>query len=117
MLREGKTKYPLGLGKSVWWRKKRKGKKEKERRKEGKNEKRERKRKEANGFFLSSPVFQQSEFVGPRSKVRLRDEGYAPRGRDPKYFGLFSTLRVVWWCLCLKGLFGQILESENATRF
>ena len=28
------------------------------------------------------------------------------RGRDSSYFGLFSTLRVVWLCLCPKGLFG-----------
>ena len=27
------------------------------------------------------------------SKVYIFDEGYAPRGRDSSYFGLFSTIR------------------------
>ena len=70
-----------------------------------KRQRRERKRneemKETDGFFLQSMVFQQSEFVGPRSKVHLRDEGYAQRGRDSSYFGLFSTLRAVWLCFLL----------------
>ena len=69
-------------------------------------------RKKTDGFFL-----QQSEFVGPRSKVHLRNEGYAPRGRDSSYFGLFSTLRVVWLCFFPKGLFGQILELGNVVHF
>ena len=55
-------------------------------------------RKETGGFFLLSTVFRQSKFVGPRSKVHLLDQGYALRGRDSSYFGLFSTLRAVWWC-------------------
>ena len=87
-----------------------KKKREKNERKEEKKGKKERKRKEANRFFLSSPMFRQSEFIRPMSKVRLHDEGYSLRGKDPSYFGLFSTLRVVWWCFFLKGLFGQILE-------
>ena len=73
--------------------------------------------KETNGFFLRSTSFRQSESVGPRSKVRLRDEGYTPRSRDSSYFGLFSTLRVVWLCFFPKGIFSQILECRNATLF
>ena len=39
-------------------------------------------RKETGGFFLRSTAFRRSEFIGPRSKVHLRHEGYAPRSRD-----------------------------------
>ena len=85
-------------------------------------------------FSLRSSEFRRSEFVEPRVKVYLLDEGYtyipkkkkrdfienqkeeilrnqefrarkasypgyyALRGRDSSYFGLFSTLRVVWLC-------------------
>ena len=52
-----------------------------------------------------------------RSKVRLRDKGYALRSRDSSYFGLFSTLRVMWLCFCLKGLCGRMLECGNAALF
>ena len=89
---------------------KKKEKKERKEEKKGKKEKSKKRRKEGGGFFLSSPTFRQSEFVGLRSKVRLRNVGCAQRGRDLSYFGLFSNLRAVWWCFCLKGLFGQILE-------
>ena len=47
----------------------------------------------------------------------MHDEGYAPRGKDSSYFGLFSTLRSMWCCFFPKGLFGQILECGNATLF
>ena len=47
----------------------------KEKRKREKKEKKERQRKEADGFFLSSLAFRQSELVGRRSKVRRFDEG------------------------------------------
>ena len=61
-----------------------------------KEEKKE--RKDTGGFFLRSTAFRQLEFIGTKSKVRLRDKGYAPRGKDSSYFCLFSTLRVVWLC-------------------
>ena len=79
---------------SSWFRKissieeeKKMEKKERKEEKKGKRKK-GRKRKEDGGFFLNSSVFRQSEFVGSRSKVRLCDEVYAPRGRDSSYFGL-----------------------------
>ena len=39
------------------------------------------------------------------------------RGRDSSYFGLFSTLRVVWLCFCPKGLFGRISKMEMLPYF
>ena len=44
-------------------------------------------------------------------------KGYILRVRDSSYFGLFSTLRVVWLCLCPKGSFGKILKHGNAALF
>ena len=71
-------------------------------------------------FFLSSPVFRLLELVGPRSKVRIFEEDYAPRGRNSSYFGLFISFRLLFWadfgtslcnvygmgrvCSCFKGL-------------
>ena len=76
------------------------GEKQREERKEREEEKKERKRerkekkkgKEKGRFETSSSdlsVFRWSEFIGSRVKVRLLDEGYAPRGRDSSSFGLF----------------------------
>ena len=62
-------------------------------------------------------TFRRSELFRPRSKVLKFDEGYTSRGRDSSYFGLFSTIRVVGLCLCLKGLFSQILKYGNAVLF
>ena len=56
------------------WRKRRKG---------------ERKREMKEDLVASSSDFRQSKFVRTRVKVRLLDEGYAPRGRDSSYFSLF----------------------------
>ena len=106
---------------------------------------REKKGKEVSfqNFSLQSTEVGWSEFIGPRTKVHLLDEGYAwipktwdftkdssekfekskvsgfgsvngtsysffyaPRGRDSSYFGLFYTLRAIWWCYP-KGLFGH----------
>ena len=80
-------------------------KEKRKRERRGRRRKEERKeRKETSGFFLRSATFRQSKFVGLRSKVCLRNEGYALRGRDSFYFGLFSTLRAVWFYFCLKRL-------------
>ena len=62
-------------------------------------------------------VFRRLELVGPRSKVCIFNEGYAPRGRDSSYFGLFSAIRSVGLCLFPKGLFGRILNYGNAALF
>ena len=76
-----------------------KGKKEKKR----KERKRERKGREKEGeeeidvFFLGSPAFRQLKLIGPRSKVRIFNEGYAPRGRDSSYFGLFLSFGLLFW--------------------
>ena len=40
-------------------------------------------------------AFRWSELIGPRSKVCIFVEGYAPRGRDSSYFGLFSIIRAM----------------------
>ena len=77
--------------------KKKRRKKKKKKRNRRKGERKRGKRKLA---------FRRSELVGPRSKVRIFDEGYTPRGRDSSYFGLFPTIRAVGLCLCPKGLFG-----------
>ena len=84
----------------------------KERRKRKKEREKEKKEREKRKL-----AFRRSELVGPRSKGCIFDEGYAPRGRDSSYFGLFSTLRVVWLCLCPKGLFGRISKYRNAAYF
>ena len=80
----------------------RKGKeKEKGKGVEGKKEKKRKERK-GNRYVLSSPAFRWLGLIKPRSKVRLRDEGYAPRGKDSSYFCLFSTIRScffkIWEC-------------------
>ena len=59
-------------------------KKRKERKKERGNEKNENRERGRKG---------SRRFDGPRSKVCIFDEGYAPRSRDSSYFGLFSTIR------------------------
>ena len=70
-----------GGRKSVRLKRKEREKIKREMRERGRKEERK-ERKETDGFFLRSTAFQQSEFVGPKSKVRLREEGYALRGRD-----------------------------------
>ena len=65
-------------------RKKGKGKKgKKEKKKKRMRRKGERKREKMK------LVFRRSELVGPRSKGCIFNKGYAPRGRDSSYFGLF----------------------------
>ena len=73
-------------------------------------------------YVLKSRDFTEDPTRGNSGdRVRLRKASppvfYAPRGRDSSYFGLYSTLRAVWWCFCHKGLFGQILECGNAALF
>ena len=41
---------------------------------------------------------------------------YVSRGRDSSYFGLFSTLRVVWLCFYPKGLFGCVFYDAPKHR-
>ena len=76
------------------------GEKQREERKEREKEKKEkRKRMRRKGErnregkedrqLRPLSAFRQSEFVGKRVKVCLRDEGYAPRGRDSSSFGYF----------------------------
>ena len=74
--------------------KKEKKRKERERERKGREKEGE---KEIGVFFLSSPAFRQLELVGPRSKVRIFDEGYAPRGQDFSYFGLFLSFGLLFW--------------------
>ena len=84
--------------------------------KEGKKKDRKRRKGERKRGKRKS-VFRWSELVGPRSKVHIFDEGYTPRGSDSFFFGLFSTIRAMGLCLCLKGLFDSILKYGNATLF
>ena len=65
------------------------GKKNREKKRERKRSKGERKKGKRKS------TFRWSEVIGPRSKIRIFDEGYTLRGRDSSYFGLFSTIRVV----------------------
>ena len=86
--------------------------------KEEKKQKRERRiRKGERKREKRRLAFRRSKLVGPRSKVRIFDEDYTPRGRDFSYFGLFSTIRAVGLCFCLKGLFGRISKYGNANLF
>ena len=87
------------------------------RERKGKKRKRRKKRKGDRKREKRKSAFQRSKLVGLRSKVCIFDEGYAPRGRDSFYFGLFPTLRAVWLCFCPKGLFGQILKYGNVALF
>ena len=52
---------------------------------------REKEGDEGRSVASSSDIsgFLQSEFVWPRIKARLLNEGYAPRGRDSSSFGYF----------------------------
>ena len=93
--------------------KNKKERKEKKRRK--KKERKRRKGERKRGKMKSA--FRQSELIEPRSKVRIFDKGYTPRVKDSSYFGLFSTIRAVGLCLCLKGLFGRISKYGNASLF
>ena len=78
--KEGKKK---GRGKE----RKERGKEERER--EGEERERERRRK--GKWCFDSQNFRL------RSKVRIFDEGYAPRGRDSSYLGLFLSFELLFW--------------------
>ena len=88
-----------------------KGKEEKKEQRERMRRKGERKREKRK------PAFRLSELIGPRSKVHIFDKDYAPKGRDSSYFGLFSNIRAVGFCLYPKELFDRILKYGNATLF
>ena len=72
-----------GRNKKEGRRKKERERKErkKEREKEKKGREREREKRKS--------MFRWPELVGLRSKVCIFDEGYASKGRDYSYFGLF----------------------------
>ena len=92
-------------------------KERKEKKKEKKKKKvKEKKGRERRGKGNQSSV-RRSKLIRPRSKVRIFDEGYTPRGRDFSYFGLFSIIRAVGLCLCPKGLFCQISKYGNVALF
>ena len=83
---------------------KRKGRERKEReekKRERGRRKRERKKEKRKSTCssLAPPVFRRSELVGQRSKVHIFDEGYAPRGRDSSYIGLFISLELFFWLI------------------
>ena len=42
-------------------------------------------------------VFRRLELVRVRSKVRIFDDGYSPRGRDSSYFGFFLSFDLLFW--------------------
>ena len=70
---------------------KNKDKKEKKERKRmrRKGEKKKERKEDLKASSSNLPTFRRLEFVGPRVKVLLLYEGYAPRGMDSFYFGLF----------------------------
>ena len=49
--------------------------------------------RKGNQRVLSLLALRRSSLIGPRSKVCLHDECYAPRGMDSSYFGLFFIIR------------------------
>ena len=64
--------------------------KEKENVRERKERKKERmRRKGERKMEKRKSIFRRSELGGPRSKVCIFDKGYAQRGRNSSYFGLF----------------------------
>ena len=42
-------------------------------------------------------MFQWLKLVKPRSKVRIFDEGCAPRGKDSSYLGFFLSFEILFW--------------------
>ena len=80
--------------------KEKEGKKKERERKERKREKEKRERRRRKGERKKEKkkaVFRRSELVRPRSKVRIFDEGCAPRGRDSSYLGFFISFELLFW--------------------
>ena len=83
--------------------KKRRGKERKEREEkkiEKEGEERERERRRRKGERKKEKmraVFRLSELVRPRSKVRIFEEGYTPRGRDSSYLSFFLSFELLFW--------------------
>ena len=112
--------------------KKREGKERKEKGRKG-EEKKERKKKRKRGRKVAGFSFELRHSDGQNSSdqkpkfvyVTQATHGYRKqevlaklqRGKNSSYFGLFSTLRVVWLCLCPQGLFGRISKYGNASIF
>ena len=86
----------------------RKKKRERKERKKGREKEKKKKRWRKGNLHSDSRNSLDQE---------VKSKGYTPRGKDSSYFGLFSTLRVVWLCLCPKGLFGRISKYGNAAIF
>ena len=83
-------------GKEKW----RKGEKEKGEKKERKERKRKRKRERGRRSAVSSSVHWHSDSRNSSDEgVKSRDStrGYASRGRDSSYFGLFLAFELLFW--------------------
>ena len=68
---------------------KRKTKRRKKREIEKEKEKKGKENEDPKASSSDLPAFRLLEFVGLRVNVHLLHEGYAPRGMDSFYFGLF----------------------------
>ena len=79
----------MRVGEGIDGAKQREERKEREKEKEKKGREKEERKEDQEGSSSGLPAFRRSEFFGPKVKVRLLDEGYAPRGRDSFYVGLF----------------------------
>ena len=99
--RKGGVKYEWGTESVERNQKKIERKKERK----GKEKERKRKRGKSVSFFSRSLTFRRLELVRPRSKVRLLDEGYTPRGSDSSYFGYFHPKGCLVVFSSLRGCF------------
>ena len=90
-------------------------KKKKERK--GKEKERKGERGKSVSFFPKSPAFRRSELVRPRSKVCLRNEGYAPRGRYYSYFSYFHPKGCLAVFFVLRGYLVGFLACDKAALF
>ena len=62
-------------------------------------------------------TFRLSEFIGPRIKVRLRDEGWAPRGRDSSYLSYFHPKGCLVVFSILRGCLARFMACDKAALF
>ena len=72
-------------------------KKEREERKREKEKRERMRRKEERKKEKTEVVFRRLELIRARSKVRIFDEGCAPRGRDSSYLGFFLSFELLFW--------------------
>ena len=73
--------------------------------------------REISSFVLYQRSDGRSEFVGLRVKVRLLNEGYAPRGRDSSSFGYFHPKGCLAVFSALRGHLAGFLACDKVALF